>query len=167
MMAFVNEVPSVEEITMFGLPYINDQKLPIERRRQWIVDRSRNFHFWGGGLTGNPAFEKNVNFLFYLHLNDAVFCVVLRRGNGSLVFTDDPYVIVWSAIVSIRVVRSDLNDTIALPKSIWLRPSESNSYLAGFSLNEFVSILKEALVEYKDGCSNRHIKTVVVVNFEF
>ncbi len=48
-MPFINEIPSAEDIEKYGLPFKKDLDLDISLRRQWTVDRERNFHLYGGG----------------------------------------------------------------------------------------------------------------------
>ncbi|AXI82773.1 hypothetical protein FUT69_04965 [Xylella taiwanensis] len=68
-MPFINEIPSAEDIEKYGLLYKNDLNLDMKLRRQWTMDRERNFHLYGGGATGNQAFEEIIDYRFYLYLN--------------------------------------------------------------------------------------------------
>lgn len=55
-MAFVNEIPTAEDIEKYELPYKLDLEKPIEHRRMWTVDRERNFFFDRGRPNRQPGF---------------------------------------------------------------------------------------------------------------
>ncbi|ALR07195.1 hypothetical protein XFHB_10410 [Xylella fastidiosa] len=167
-MPFINEIPSAEEIEKYGLPYKNDVNLPMRLRSQWTVDRERNFHLYGGGATANQAYEEIFYYRFYLYLNGTKFVVELDAGRGSLVFEDNPYVVVWSKLMSIELMPSDQGGYLkALPRSAWDTPDAPQPLLQNYSLNQFIVILKEALTVHGAGDSNRRIHHPIVVRFGF
>ncbi len=96
-MPFINEIPSAEDIEKYGLPFKKDLDLDISLRRQWTVDRERNFYLYVGGLTGNPAYEGIVYYCFYLYLNGTKFIVELDvdRNRTPSTFEDNPYIVEW------------------------------------------------------------------------
>ncbi|ALQ97565.1 hypothetical protein [Xylella fastidiosa] len=167
-MPFINEIPSAEDIEKYGLPYKNDVNLPMRLRSQWTVDRERNFHLYGGGATANQAYEEIFYYRFYLYLNGTKFVVELDAGRGSLVFEDNPYVVVWSKLMSIELMPSDQGGYLkALPRSAWDTPDAPQPLLQNYSLNQFIVILKEALTVHGAGDSNRRIHHPIVVRFGF
>ncbi|AAO28188.1 hypothetical protein D1605_001585 [Xylella fastidiosa subsp. fastidiosa] len=167
-MPFINEIPSAEDIEKYGLPFKKDLDLDISLRRQWTVDRERNFHLYGGGATGNQAYEGIIHYRFYLYLNGAKFIVELDDGGGSLVFEDNPYVVVWSKLVSIELMPSDQGGYLkALPRSTWDTPDAPQPLLHNYSLNQFIVILKEAVTVHGAGESNDSIHHPIVVRFGF
>ncbi|TNW00193.1 hypothetical protein C5H21_01205 [Xylella fastidiosa] len=166
-MPFINEIPSAEDIEKYGLPFKKDLDLDISLRRQWTVDRERNFHLYGGA-TGNQAYEGIIHYRFYLYLNGTKFIVELDDGGGSLVFEDNPYVVVWSKLVSIELMPSDQGGYLkALPRSAWDTPDAPQPLLQNYSLNQFIVILKEAVTVHGAGESNDSIHHPIVVRFGF
>ncbi|ALR01936.1 hypothetical protein [Xylella fastidiosa] len=168
-MPFINEIPSAEEIEKYGLPFKKDLDLDISLRRQWTVDRERNFYLYEGGLTGNPAYEGVVYYCFYLYLNGTKFIVELDdEGGGSLVFEDNPYVVVWNKLVSIKVMPHDQVSSLKrVPPAAWDTPDAPQPLLQNYSLNQFISIFKEAVTVNGAGNSNRNIHHPIVVRFGF
>ncbi|WP_058569390.1 hypothetical protein ACN3VN_09335 [Xylella fastidiosa] len=169
-MPFINEIPSAEDIEKYGmLPYKNDVNLPMRLRSQWTVDRERNFHLYGGGATGNQAHEDIIYYRFYLYLNGSKFIVELDdERKGSRLFEDNPYVVEWNKLVSIKVIpRDQVSPLKTLPPSAWETPDAPQPLLDNYSLNEFIAILKEAVTVHGAGDSNRHIHHPIVVRFGF
>jgi len=165
-MAFVNEIPTEEEIVKYGLPYANDKNWPPERRRIWTVDHDRNFHLTGD-IHGDQARGEEVKWLFKLYLNGVWLRIYMKFSGGSSVYTDNPYVVQYGPIESIWVIRTDIDQSIELSKSAWQQPDSSQSLLGGRTLNEVVDILKEGLTARKAGQSNRNINNPIVVQFNF
>ncbi|MBS9447506.1 hypothetical protein [Xylella fastidiosa] len=167
-MPFINEIPSAEDIEKYGLPFKKDLDLDISLRRQWTVDRERNFHLYGGGATANQAFTDVFYYRFYLYLNGTKFVVELDAGRGSLVFEENPYVVVWSKLMSIKVWPHDqVSPLKRVPPTAWDTPDAPQPLLDNRSLNQFIAILKEALTVHGEGNSNRHIHHPIVVRFKF
>ncbi|KAJ4852485.1 hypothetical protein LOD44_05415 [Xylella fastidiosa subsp. multiplex] len=167
-MPFINEIPSAEDIEKYGLPYKKDLDLDISLRRQWTVDRERNFHLYGGGTTANQAFTDVFYYRFYLYLNGTKFVVELDAGRGSLVFEENPYVVVWSKLMSIKVWPHDqVSPLKRVPPTAWDTPDAPQPLLDNRSLNQFIAILKEALTVHGAGDSNRRIHHPIVVRFGF
>ncbi|AXI82800.1 hypothetical protein FUT69_04760 [Xylella taiwanensis] len=166
-MPFINEIPAAEDIEKYGLPYKNDLNLPMRLRNEWTVDRERNFHLYGLGATGNQAFEEKIYHRFKLYLNGKNFIVELEDG-GALRFDDNPNVVVWSKLMSIWLIPHDqVSPLKILPPSAWETPDAPQPLLDNYSLNQFVTILKEAFTVYGDGYANRYIHTPIVVRFGF
>lgn len=166
-MAFVNEVPTEEEIEKYGLPFGNDKNVKPELRRIWTVDHGRNFHLTVG-VSGKQERDEDVKWRCSLYLNGLRFHVFLRRKKGSLVFTDNPYVVRYGAIDSICAIRTDIEEqSIELPKSAWQQPDSPQPLLDGRTFNAFIDILKEGLTALKAGDSNRYIHNPIVVQFDF
>ncbi|QPC02497.1 hypothetical protein IUD19_01515 [Xylella fastidiosa subsp. multiplex] len=167
-MPFINEIPSAEDIEKYGLPFKKDLDLDISLRRQWTVDRERNFHLYGGGTTANQAFTDVFYYRFYLYLNGTKFVVELDAGRGSLVFEENPYVVVWSKLMSIKVWPHDqVSPLKRVPPTAWDTPDAPQPLLDNRSLNQFIAILKEALTVHGAGDSNRRIHHPIVVRFGF
>ncbi|WGZ36216.1 hypothetical protein O4443_09585 [Xylella fastidiosa subsp. pauca] len=166
-MPFINEIPSAEDIEKYGLPYKKQLNLDMRLRSQWTVDRERNFHLYGGG-TANQAYEEIFYYRFYLYLNGTKFVVELDAGRGSLVFEDNPYVVVWSKLMSIKVWPHDqVSPLKRVPPAAWDTPDAPQPLLDNRSLNQFIAILKEALTVHGAGDSNRRIHHPIVVRFGF
>ncbi|WP_058570010.1 hypothetical protein ACN3VN_09315 [Xylella fastidiosa] len=169
-MPFINEIPSAEDIEKYGLPFKKGLNLDISLRSQWTVDRERNFHLYGGGLTGNPAYEDAIYYRFYLYLNGTKFVVELDvdRNRKPPRFKDNPYVVEWSKPVSIKVMPHDQAGYLKeLPHSAWESPDVPQPLLDNYSFNEFISIFKEAVTVHGAGDANRHIHHPIVVHFKF
>lgn len=165
-MAFVNEVPTEEEIEKYGLPYGNDKNVKPELRRIWTVDHDRNFHLTVG-ISGKQEHDEEIKWRCTLQLNGAQFRVFLMLSGGSLAFTDNPYVVRYGPIESIWAIRYDIGQSVPLPKSAWDQPDTPQPLLDGRTLNDFVDILKEGLTAHKAGNSNRNIHNPIVVQFDF
>lgn len=164
-MAFVNEVPTEEEIVKYGLPFGNDKNVKPELRRIWTVDHGRHFHLTVG-VSGKQERDEDVKWRCTLYLDGLRFRIFLLRSRGSLVFTDNPYVVRYGAIDSIWAIRNDIDQSVELPKSAWQQPDSPQQLLDGRTLNEFVAILKEGLTAHKAGNSNRNIHNPIVVQFD-
>jgi hypothetical protein len=166
-MAFVNEIPSAEDIEKYDLPYKLDLDRPIENRRIWTVDRERNSYLTGGGLTGNPAFEDNLKTCFRLYLAGSKFEVILEPRLTPNGFDGNPYQIYWPALLSIWALRPQENRMLEVSKSAWEQPDKPNPVLNNMPLNQFVALFKEAVSIYKAGDYNRHIHHPITVSFGF
>lgn len=165
-MAFVNEIPSAEDIERYDLPYRRDLGEPVEERRNWTADRERDFYLTGPSMTGNQAFEDNVKMYFLLYLSDSKFKIVMEDRTSSR-FADSPYYIHWPALLSISTLRSQENKRGELPKVAWENPDTPQPLLNNYSFNQFVTIFKEALATRGAGNSNKHIKAPIIVSFGF
>ncbi|MFE8347480.1 MAG: hypothetical protein ABGU97_06835 [Xylella fastidiosa subsp. multiplex] len=169
-MPFINEIPSAEDIEKYGLPFKKDLDLDISLRRQWTVDRERNFYLYVGGLTGNPAYEGIVYYCFYLYLNGTKFIVELDvdRNRTPSTFEDNPYIVEWGKPMSIKAMPRDQAGYLKeLPHFAWESPDVPQPLLDNYSFNEFISIFKEAVTVSGAGNSNRHIHHPIVVRFGF
>ncbi|AXI82801.1 hypothetical protein FUT69_04750 [Xylella taiwanensis] len=169
-MPFINEIPTAEDIEKYGLPFKKDLTLRMELRRQWTVDRERNFHLYGGGANANQAFTDVFYYEFDLYLNGSKFIIELDRDRtrGPSNFEDNPYVITWSKLMSIKVMpRDQVSPLKTLPPSAWENPDAPQPLLDNYSLNQFIAILKEAVTVRGAGDSNRHIHNPIVVRFGF
>ncbi|ALR09340.2 hypothetical protein XFFB_09210 [Xylella fastidiosa] len=121
-----------------------------------------------GGATANQAYEEIFYYRFYLYLNGTKFVVELDAGRGSLVFEDNPYVVVWSKLMSIKVWPHDqVSPLKRVPPAAWDTPDAPQPLLDNRSLNQFIAILKEALTVHGAGDSNRRIHHPIVVRFGF
>ncbi|ALR04785.1 hypothetical protein XFPR_09305 [Xylella fastidiosa] len=169
-MPFINEIPSAEDIEKYGLPFKKDLDLDISLRRQWTVDRERNFYLYEGGPTANQAFTDVFYYGFYLYLNGTKFVVELDvdRNRKPPTFKDNPYVVEWSKLMSIDVWPHDqVSPLKRVPPTAWDTPDAPQPLLDNRSLNQFIAILKEALTVHGEGNSNRHIHHPIVVRFGF
>ncbi|MDD0895133.1 hypothetical protein, partial [Xylella fastidiosa] len=121
-----------------------------------------------GGTTANQAFTDVFYYRFYLYLNGTKFVVELDAGRGSLVFEENPYVVVWSKLMSIKVWPHDqVSPLKRVPPTAWDTPDAPQPLLDNRSLNQFIAILKEALTVHGAGDSNRRIHHPIVVRFGF
>lgn len=126
-MGFINEVVSDADIDRYGLPFAKGSG------RWWTRDRDRDSYLWGG-LSGNPAFDEPILGVFQLYLNGKTYEVVLRPGEGSMKYSEVPYVIAWDSLLSINPAPDD-KDVRA----------------------EILMVLKEALVAFgEDGMENMY-----------
>ncbi|MRT52251.1 hypothetical protein FG476_00835, partial [Xylella fastidiosa subsp. multiplex] len=101
-----------------------------------------NFHLYGGGTTANQAFTDVFYYRFYLYLNGTKFVVELDAGRGSLVFEENPYVVVWSKLMSIKVWPHDqVSPLKRVPPTAWDTPDAPQPLLDNRSLNQFIAIL--------------------------
>ncbi|KFA41663.1 MAG: hypothetical protein ABGU97_06890 [Xylella fastidiosa subsp. multiplex] len=169
-MPFINEIPSAEDIEKYGLPFKKDLDLDISLRRQWTVDRERNFHLYGGGATANQAYEEIFYYRFYLYLNGTKFVVELDvdRNRTPSMFKDNPFVVEWSKLMSIKVWPHDqVSPLKRVPPAAWDTPDAPQPLLGNRSLNQFIVILKEALTVHGAGESNDSIHHPIVVRFGF
>ncbi len=168
-MPFINEIPSAEDIEKYGLPYKKQLNLDISLRSQWTVDRERNFHLYGGALQIR-LMKKIFYYRFYMYLNGTKFVVELDvdRNRIPSMFKDNPYVVEWSKLMSIKVWPHDqVSPLKRVPPAAWDTPDAPQPLLDNRSLNQFIAILKEALTVHGAGDSNRHIHHPIVVHFGF
>lgn len=137
-MAFVNEVVSDEDIAKYKLPF------KPGAGRYWTRDKERDCYLWGG-IIENFAREyvPEGRFWFYLHgthFDVSLNVVILGKGGAREVSSQ----VVWKEVSHIQ-------------------PWD----LAGLDENEFLSVLKEALLAYgRDGEGNRFIPGTIVT-FQF
>lgn len=166
-MAFVNEIPTEQDVEKYSLhAFVNDKDKPLKWRGVWTIDRERNFHLWGG-LSGDQAHGDEVLGKFNFYLAGLNFFVFLEPGNNTGPFAEKPFFIRWKALRSIRSIRRDLDRQIEMPKAIWEVPDEPQEFFGNRSLNEFVAILKEAMLAHKKGKSNQFISGPIIVEFSF
>jgi hypothetical protein len=164
-MPFINEYASDQDIEHYQLPF--KKNLPLEYKRIWTVDRERNFYLSCIGVSGNQAFEDNIKRVAHLYLDGYKFRVFLERGKGSLIFTENPYLICWSEILTIWSLAPNSEYQSELPSNAWQDLDVIQPLLGHRSLNTFITILKEALMEHKEGDSNENIHVPIVVQFGF
>lgn len=165
-MAFVNEVPTEQEIVKYDLPYGNDKNFKPELRRVWTADHDRDFYLTVG-VSGKPEHDEEVKWRCTMYLGGARFHIFVMPGKGSSAFTDNPVIVSYGPIESIWAIRTDIDQSVPLPKSAWDQPDLPQPLLDGRTLNEFVAILKEGLSAFKAGDSNRNIHNPIVVRFDF
>ncbi|MCP9861156.1 MULTISPECIES: hypothetical protein [unclassified Cyanobium] len=136
-MAFVNEVVSDEDIVKYDLPFAPSSKC------YWTRDFVRDLFLWGE-ISEDPARGYPPEGRFVLSMEDRLLSFVLSLGDRSTSFRDDPYRIVWKAIVCVK------------PDNF-----------GGLDPATAISILKEALCCYGyDGRRNSFAPNRTVV-FEF
>jgi hypothetical protein len=167
-MPFVEEIPSAQDIKDFDLPFWPDLEKPIERRRTWLADRERNVYLTGVGATGNQAFDDDIKTDASFYIGRKRFNVILEPGAGALSDHDDPYIIHYPALLKIMVyVSADRGMIDVLPETS-KSPDVPNPFLQNKSLNEFIELLKEALVAYKAGqIGNKYVTGTITVSFGF
>lgn len=166
-MAFVNEIPTAEDIEKYDLPYNLDLERPIEQRRSWLADRERGFYLTGPGVTGNQAFEDNVKMYFNLILGRSMFKVVMEPKQTPGDFNSNPYHIHWPALLEIWTVHPQESRMVEVCKTAREAPNVPHPLLQDHSLNEFVKILKEAITAHKEGDYNKYIQAPITVSFGF
>jgi hypothetical protein len=167
-MAFVNKLPSEEDIVKYDLPFKLDLEKPIEHRRSWLTDRERDIHMTGPGATGNPAFEDKVKMRVSLYLGRCKIQVILeppKVAPGG--FKANPYYIHWPALLEIWVIHPQEQRMIEVLQAASKNPDKPEQLLQGHSLRDFVEILKEALSARKEGDSTHHIQAPITVTFGF
>lgn len=94
-MAFVNEVVSDEDIVKYNLPFALSSKC------YWTRDSARDLFLWGE-ISEDPARGYLPEGRFTLSVESRLLSFVLSRGDGSTSFRDDPYQIVWKAIIRVQ-----------------------------------------------------------------
>ena len=166
-MAFIEEIPSAEDIKNFDLPFWPDLEKPIEWRRTWLADRERDVYFLGVGVTGNQAFDDNIKKKAILYLGKKRFNIILEPGLGSLKFEDNPYIIDYPKLLQILVHIPERYITIDAMQEAQKAPDDPHPLLQNKSFNEFVSLLKEALAMWRAGYSNKRISGTITVTFGF
>ncbi|WP_058565241.1 hypothetical protein, partial [Xylella fastidiosa] len=123
-----------------------------------------------GGATANQAYEEIFYYRFYLYLNGTKFVVELDVDPNRKPprFKDNPYVVEWSKLMSIKVWPHDqVSPLKRVPPAAWDTPDAPQPLLDNRSLNQFIAILKEALTVRGAGDSNRNIHHPIVVRFGF
>jgi hypothetical protein len=166
-MAFVLEIPSAEDIKKFDLPFWPDLEKPVEERRTWLADRERNVYLTGVGATGNQAFDDNIKQRAGFYLGQTRFNVILEPRKTPGDFKANPYTMHYPALLQILVYISPERGMIDVLPEVKKAPNEPNPLLQNRSLNEFVALLKEALVVWKAGDSNEYIHGTITVSFGF
>jgi hypothetical protein len=166
-MAFVNEIPSAEDIEKYDLPYRLDLQRPIEQRRMWTADRERGVFLPGGGMTGNQAFDDDVKAIFDFYIAHSKFQVILEPRLSPNGYTGNPYHIHWPALLEIWAVLPKDNQMAKVPKTAWEQPENPLPILNGYSLNQFIEVFKEALSTHKAGDYNKRIHVPITVTFGF
>lgn len=132
-MAFVNEVVSDSDIDKYGLPFEKGSG------RYWTRDAARNMYLWGG-KGGNPAFGEEIRGYFHLFLDHLLLQFILIPGEGSMSFSDSPFVVHWESVYSVN-------------------PSD----LHGLQREYVYSVLRDALKVYgHDGGLNHYAPTRVI-----
>jgi hypothetical protein len=167
-MTFTNEVPSEEDIIKYDLPYKLDLDKPIEHRRSWLTDREKDIHMTGPGATGNPAYEDNVKMRAHLYLGRCKIQVIMeppKVAPGG--FKANPYYIHWPALLEIWAIHPQEQRMIEVLQAASKTPDAPEQLLQGYSLRDFIKILKEALSVRKEGDSNHHIHAPIIVTFGF
>lgn len=166
-MAFVNEIPTEQDIEKYNLSaFVSDKDKPLKWRGVWTVDRERDFHLWGG-LSGDQAHDDEVLGKFNFYLAGLEFLVSLEPGNNTGPFVEKPFFVRWKALRSICSIRRDLDRQIEMPKAIGSTPDEPQEFFGNRSLNDFISLLKEGLIEHKKGYFNQFISGPMIIEFEF
>ncbi len=83
-------------------------------------------------------------------------------------FKDNPFVVEWSKLMSIKVWPHDqVSPLKRVPPAAWDTPDAPQPLLGNRSLNQFIVILKEALTVHGAGESNDSIHHPIVVRFGF
>jgi hypothetical protein len=166
-MAFIEEIPSAQDINDFDLPFELDLEKPIKERRTWWADRERGIYFTGIGLTGNQAFDENIKQRAGIYIGRTRFNVILEPHANPGKFTTNPYVIHYPDLLKIMVYVSPERGMIDVLPVVGEAPDEPHPFLQNRSFNEFLVLLKEALVAYKAGNSTENIHGAIVVSFGF
>lgn len=173
--SFINEVPSLEDIRRFDLPFERDIELPSDLRRTWTVDRQRNIFLWGG-RTGNPAKGEEIKGVFVVNVGDICYRVELSPGKGSMNFGANPYVVRWDSVDSVRVIKSILARSAVgdggVSRVIFGNVAaevicDEGGCAGDISHEQLLDILREALTVYGAGQCNRFIKHPIDVVFGF
>ena len=166
-MPFVEEIPSAQDIKDFDLPFGPDLEKPIEHRRSWFVDRERDVYLAYLGYTGNPAFDDNIKQDAGFYIGKKRFNVILEPSKTPMDFNVNPYSIHYPALLKIWVYISADRGMIDVLPEVQNAPDTPHPFLQNRSLNEFVALLKEALVARKAGRSNSYIQATIAVSFGF
>ncbi len=167
-MAFIEELPSAEDIKKFDLPFALDLEKPVEHRRTWFADHGRGVYLTGVGYTGNPAFDdyEHIKASAGFYLGRKKFKVILERYIAPDDFNANPYSIHYPDLLKIYVYTVERGMFDVLPEVSKL-PGTQHAFLQNYSLNEFVLLFKEALTARKAGDSNKYIPGIVNVSFGF
>jgi hypothetical protein len=166
-MAFIEEIPSAQDIKDFDLPFWPDLEKPIEERRTWWADRERDIYLAYVGATGNQAFDENIKQDAGFYLGRKRFNIILEPREGTISNREIPYFIHYPALLKIMVYISPERGMIDVLPEVRKVPDKPHAFLQNRSLDEFVSLLKEALVAYKAGRSNKFIQGTINVSFGF
>lgn len=132
-MGFVNEVVSDEDIDRYGLPFRKGSG------RYWTRDAESDYYLWGG-LGGDPeSGEENLG-RFTLYIQGKTFRIGITPGEGSMNYSEDPFIVKWKSIKYINPALHTQNDRMII-----------------------LNILKNALSVYgEDGRKNHHAKNLIV-----
>ncbi len=167
-MAFIEEIPTAEDIKNFDLPFESDLERPIEERRTWLADRERDVYLSGIGATGNQAFDDDIKQKAGFYIGRKRFNVILEPMPWLDADRKDPYIIHYPALLKIMVYVSGERGMIDVLPEVSQTPDSPHPFLQNKSLNEFISLLKEALTAYKAGeVGNKYIRSNIVVSFGF
>ena len=167
-MAFVEELPSAQDIKDFDLPFGPDLEKPIEHRRTWLADRERDVYLTGVGLVGHPPFDEDYRQGAGIYLGHKYFDVILGPREGSLSDQEAPYLIHYPTLLKIMVYISPERGMIDVLPEVRKAPDTPHPFLQNKSFNEFVALLKEALSMYKAGqVGNKYIHGTITVSFGF
>lgn len=168
-MPFVEEIPTAQDIKDFDLPFGPDLEKPIEHRRTWLADRERDIYLAYIGYTGNPAFDDydNIKMDAGFYVGRKKFSVILEPSNRPDDLNSDPYSIHYPALLKINTYIGKERGLIDVLPEVRNQPETKHSCLQNHSLNEFLTLLKEALTTYKAGFSNKYIHGTVTISFGF
>ena len=168
-MAFIEEIPSAQDIKDFDLPFELDLEKPVEERRTWLADRKRDVYLTGVGYTGNPAFVdyEHIKMVTRFYSGRAKFTVILEPSNRPDDLNSDPYIINYPALLNINVYVSAERGMIDVLPVLRGEPNNPHELLQNRSLNEFLVLLKEALTALGAGRSNKYIRGTMAVSFGF
>jgi hypothetical protein len=166
-MAFIEEIPSAQDIKDFDLPFWPDLEKPIENRRTWWADRERDIYITSVGVTGNQAFDEDIKQRAGFYLGRKRFNVILEPRKTPGDYKVDPYTMHYPALLKIMVYISPERGMIDVLPEVRKAPDKPHPFLQNRSLDEFVSLLKEALVAYRAGDSTKYIHGTIAVSFGF
>jgi len=134
-MAFVNEKIPDDAIEKYGF----SEKCKNSDSCYWTYDKEKNIYLRGGGQ-GNPAFGIDIRWIFNLEINNIKFKIKLKRGKGSMKYSEVPYIVMWESVDNI-----------------------SPQDLHGYKEEEVINILKEALnIWGEDGRDNKFAHNLIV-----
>jgi hypothetical protein len=166
-MAFIEEIPSAQDIKDFDLPFWPDLEKPIENRRRWLTDRERDIYLAYVGVTGNQAFDENIKQDAGFYLGHKRFNVILEPRKTPGDYKVDPYTMHYPALLKIMVYISPERGMIDVLPEVRKVPDKPHPFLQNRSLDDFLTLLKEALVAYRAGRSTKYIHGTIEVSFGF
>ena len=163
-MPFVEELPSAQDIKDFNLPFMLDLEKPIEYRRHWLADRERDLYFHGIGVIGSQAHDEDLSYYASFYIGRKKFRVFLAPVEKPRTVDANPYKIHYPAVLNIKVYVSregGFIDVDVLPE-VRKAPDKAHPLLQNRSLNEFLTLFKEALTQWKAGHSNIDHGNIIV-----